>query len=56
MQLMNRAEEELRETETRVRSLDQQIVYLEAQLAQLTPTAQLYSETGQRILSPSPTA
>jgi uncharacterized protein involved in exopolysaccharide biosynthesis len=53
MQLMNRAEEELRETDTRIRSLDQQIVYLDAQLAQLTPTAQLYSETGQRILSPA---
>lgn len=53
MQLMNRAEEEMRETDTRVRSLDQQIVYLDAQLAQLTPTAQLYTETGQRILSPS---
>ncbi len=53
MQLMNRAEEELRETETRVRSLDQQIVYLDAQLAQLTPTSQLYTETGQRILSPA---
>ena len=53
MQLMNRAEEELRETDTRMRSLDQQIVYLDAQLAQLTPTAQLYTETGERILSPA---
>jgi uncharacterized protein involved in exopolysaccharide biosynthesis len=53
MQLMSRAEEELRETDTRVRSLDQQIVYLDAQLAQLTPTEQLYTETGQRILSPA---
>ncbi|GFE84248.1 LPS biosynthesis protein [Steroidobacter agaridevorans] len=53
MQMMNRAEEELRETETRIRSLDQQIVYLDAQLAQLTPAAQIYTETGQRILSPS---
>lgn len=53
MQLMNRTEEEMRETETRVRSLDQQIVYLDAQLAQLTPNAQIYTETGQRILSPS---
>jgi succinoglycan biosynthesis transport protein ExoP len=53
MQLMNRVEEELRETETRVRSLDQQIVYLDAQLAQLTPAAQIYSETGERILSPA---
>jgi uncharacterized protein involved in exopolysaccharide biosynthesis len=53
MQLMNRAEEEMRETDARIRSLDQQIVYLDAQLAQLTPTAQLYTETGQRILSPA---
>jgi polysaccharide biosynthesis transport protein len=53
MQMMNRTEEELRETETRIRSLDQQIVYLDAQLAQLTPAAQIYSETGERILSPS---
>lgn len=53
LQMMNRAEEELRETDTRIRSLNQQIVYLDAQLAQLTPTAQLYTETGQRILSPA---
>ncbi|MBL8267860.1 GumC family protein [Steroidobacter sp.] len=53
MQLMNRAEEEQRETETRIRSLDQQIVYLDAQLAQLTPSAQIFTETGQRILSPA---
>ncbi|MDY6947466.1 MAG: lipopolysaccharide biosynthesis protein [Pseudomonadota bacterium] len=53
MQMMNRTDEELRETETRVRSLDQQIVYLDAQLAQLTPAAAIYTETGQRILSPA---
>lgn len=53
LQLMSRAEEELRETETRIRSLNQQIVYLEAQLAQLQPASQIYSETGQRILSPA---
>ena len=53
MQMMNRAEEEQRETDTRIRSLNQQIVYLDAQLAQLTPTAQLYTETGQRIMSPT---
>ncbi|MET0498696.1 MAG: lipopolysaccharide biosynthesis protein [Steroidobacteraceae bacterium] len=51
MSLMTRAEEELRETETRIRSLDQQIVYLEAQLAQLTPGSQIYTSTGERILS-----
>jgi uncharacterized protein involved in exopolysaccharide biosynthesis len=53
LQLMSRTEEELRETETRIRSLDQQIVYLDAQLATLSPASQLYTETGERILSPS---
>lgn len=53
LQLMNRTDEELRETETRIRSLDQQVVYLDAQLAQLTPASQIYTETGQRILSPA---
>lgn len=53
LQLMNRAEDELRDTETRIRSLDQQVVYLDSQLAQLTPAAQIYSETGERILSPA---
>jgi succinoglycan biosynthesis transport protein ExoP len=53
MSQMNRTEEELRETDTRLRSLDQQIVFLDAQLATLTPHAQLYTDSGQRILSPS---
>jgi len=53
MSQMNRAEEEMRETDTRLRSLEQQILYLDAQLATLTPHEQLYTDTGQRILSPS---
>lgn len=53
LQLMTRAEEELRETETRMRSLDQQLVFLDAQLAQLEPTSQVYTQMGQRVLSPS---
>lgn len=53
MQLMTRAEEELRETETRLRSLDQQIVYLDAQLAQLSPASQIFTESGARVLSPA---
>lgn len=51
LQLMTRAEEELRETDTRVRSLDQQIMYLESQLAQLNPASQIYTSTGERVLS-----
>lgn len=53
LQLMARAEEELRETEARLRSLDQQVVYLDAQLAQLDPTSQLFTERGERVLSPA---
>lgn len=51
MQFMSRAEEELRETDTRIRALDQQIVFLDAQLAQLDPASQIYTSTGTRVLS-----
>jgi uncharacterized protein involved in exopolysaccharide biosynthesis len=53
IQLMQRTEDEVHETETRIRSLDQQIVYLEAQLAQITPTSQIYTSTGERVMSPA---
>ncbi len=53
LQLMARAEEELRETESRLRSLDQQVVYLDAQLAQLSPASQIFTDSGERLLSPS---
>jgi len=53
LQLMTRSEDELREVDTRVRSLEQQIVYLDAQLAQISPSSQVYTSTGERVLSPS---
>jgi len=53
IQMMNRADDELRDTENRIRSLDQQIVYLQAQLAQLSPSSQVYTSTGERVLSPN---
>jgi len=53
IQMMNRADDELRDTENRIRSLDQQLVYLQAQLAQLSPTSQVYTSTGERVLSPN---
>lgn len=53
LQFMSRAQEELRDVDSRIRSLDQQIVYLDAQIAQLTPVAQLYTSTGERVYSPS---
>jgi polysaccharide biosynthesis transport protein len=53
MQFLDRTEEELRTAQTRHDSLEQQRVYLEAQLAQLKPNSTVYSETGERIVSSS---
>ena len=50
---LTRADDELRDVETRARSLDQQVTYLEGQLAQLNPTSQVYTSTGERVLSPA---
>jgi uncharacterized protein involved in exopolysaccharide biosynthesis len=44
--------EELREVETRIRSFDQQIVFLDSQLVQLSPTADAVTATGARVLNP----
>jgi uncharacterized protein involved in exopolysaccharide biosynthesis len=50
---LTRADDELRDVDARARSLDQQVTYLEGQLAQLNPTSQVYTSTGERVLSPS---
>jgi uncharacterized protein involved in exopolysaccharide biosynthesis len=52
-QRMTRLEEELRDTDAQLRSLDQQTTFLDAQLAQINPTAQVYSSTGERVQSPA---
>ncbi len=51
LQLLDRTEQELRNAETEARSLSQQRVFLEAQLAQVKPNAVIISETGERIMS-----
>lgn len=51
MSLLDRTDEELRAEETRRDSLQQQLVYLQAQLAQLKPNSTVYSDTGERITS-----
>jgi uncharacterized protein involved in exopolysaccharide biosynthesis len=51
LQLLDHADEELRTQVARKASLQQQKVYLEAQLAQLKPNSTLFSETGERILT-----
>jgi polysaccharide biosynthesis transport protein len=53
MQLLDHTDEDLRTQEARKSSLQQQRVYLEAQLAQLKPNSTVFSETGERILSSS---
>jgi uncharacterized protein involved in exopolysaccharide biosynthesis len=52
-QKMVRLEEEIRDTDAQLRSFDQQVTYLDAQLAQINPTAQIYASTGERIQSPT---
>ncbi len=51
--LMNRTEDDIRDVDSQIRSLDQQTTYLQAQLAQINPTAQVYTATGERVLSPA---
>jgi uncharacterized protein involved in exopolysaccharide biosynthesis len=52
LQLLDRAERDLRDIETREMSLQQQKVFLEAQLAQVSPSSVLMTETGERIMGP----
>lgn len=51
LQLLDRSEQQLRTFESQQSSLDQQRVFLEAQLAQLKPNSSLFSESGERILT-----
>jgi uncharacterized protein involved in exopolysaccharide biosynthesis len=52
-QLLTRTEDELRDVDTQLRSYNQQATYLDAQLAQLSPSSQVYTSTGERVLSPA---
>jgi uncharacterized protein involved in exopolysaccharide biosynthesis len=51
MQLLDRTDQEVRAQEARQSSLQQQKVFLEAQLAQLKPNSAVFSDTGERIFS-----
>ncbi len=51
MQLLDRTEQQLRDATTEQRSLTQQRVYLEAQLAQLKPNSVMFADSGERILT-----
>jgi len=53
IQVLNRSEQDLVQLQNQLRSLEQQRVYLESELAQQEPiTSVTFSETGQRILGP----
>jgi polysaccharide biosynthesis transport protein len=51
MQLINTTQQELQETESRESSLEQQEVFLQAQLVQLKPDSAVFDDTGQRVFS-----
>jgi uncharacterized protein involved in exopolysaccharide biosynthesis len=53
LQFLQRAEQELRNHDQNRRALDERIIYLEAEIAQLNPYSNLYSQTGERVLSTS---
>lgn len=49
---MNQAQAAILETDTQIQAVEQQLIYLDAQLAQINPTSQVYDSTGQRVQSP----
>ncbi|MBZ0172897.1 MAG: hypothetical protein K8E66_10990, partial [Phycisphaerales bacterium] len=52
MRMLDRTEQEIREMEARIRALEEREIYLQAELAKLSPYTTLYGNSGQRILSP----
>jgi capsule polysaccharide export protein KpsE/RkpR len=52
LQTMERTELELKDAQTKLDALDSERVLLEAQLAQINPTTQVFSDTGQRVMGP----
>ncbi|WP_242518932.1 MULTISPECIES: GumC family protein [Thiorhodovibrio] len=52
MQLIQRTEDHLRDTEQAVRTLQERKIYLEGQLAQIDPYSELFSSDGRRVLGP----
>lgn len=51
LQVSDRTELELRDIENRLAALDSQRILLEAQLAQISPTALVFSDTGTRVMN-----
>jgi succinoglycan biosynthesis transport protein ExoP len=51
LQLINTTEQQLQEATSRESSLEQQQIFLQAQLAQLKPNSAVFDDSGERILS-----
>jgi uncharacterized protein involved in exopolysaccharide biosynthesis len=51
--MLDRTELELRDARARLGIVEQQKIALDAQFQQMSPTSQMYSETGQRIMTPA---
>jgi uncharacterized protein involved in exopolysaccharide biosynthesis len=52
-QTLVRADDELRDIDTQLRMLEQNGTFLDAQLSVITPSSQVYTSTGERVLSPA---
>ncbi len=49
MNLMDRTEQQIMDTDRQINSLNERILYLEAELVQIEPNMSIYSATGERI-------
>ena len=49
-QLMDRSEQELRDTQNQIRSLEERKFYVEGQLTQISPNSPMFAASGERIL------
>jgi succinoglycan biosynthesis transport protein ExoP len=52
IQTAERTDLDLRDAENRIAALDSQRVLLQAQLAQISPNSQVYTDSGQRVFGP----
>jgi succinoglycan biosynthesis transport protein ExoP len=50
---VNQMQDQLLETDARLQSISQQLLFLDSQLAQINPTAQVYTSSGERVQSPA---
>ncbi|MCG8040853.1 MAG: lipopolysaccharide biosynthesis protein [Candidatus Thiodiazotropha endolucinida] len=50
IQLMERNEQELLNTVQQIRNLEERIIYLQSELAQMNPTSDLFNSSGERII------